>query len=73
MHTATHPIIRAERFELRFQSLFDEGRGLAFECDARGQVDIDKLSERARNNYFYARTVVGREYAVPQVLPRTVH
>ena len=62
-----------ERYELRFQSLFDEGRGLAFDCDAGGQVDLDKLSERARNNYFYARTVIGREYAMPRVEPRIVH
>jgi hypothetical protein len=25
-------------FELRFQSLFHEGRGLAFPCDATGQT-----------------------------------
>ncbi len=25
-------------FELRFESLFNPGRGLAFPCDARGQV-----------------------------------
>jgi hypothetical protein len=59
-----------ERFELRFQSLFDEGRGLAFECDAAGRVSIDSLSERARTNYFYARTVIGREFAMPRVEPR---
>ena len=28
------------RYQLRFQSLFDEGRGYAFPCDARGQVDL---------------------------------
>lgn len=63
----------AERYELRFQSLFDEGRGFAFDCDAGGQVDLDALSERARINYFYARTVIGREFAMPRVEPRMVH
>jgi hypothetical protein len=58
---------RAEGFELRFVSLFDEGRGLAFPCDAAGCVDLDALTERARHNYFYARTVVGREFATPAV------
>lgn len=52
---------------LRFQSLFNEGRGLAFPCDAEGHVDMDALSDRALNNYLYARTVVGREFLTPQV------
>lgn len=61
----------AERggFELRFQSLFHEGRALVFPCDAAGQVKLDALSERARENYLYARVVIGREYAVPAVVP----
>ena len=60
-------------YELRFQSLFHEGRALAFPCDAFGQVDLDSLSERARNNYIYARAVVGRDFAVPAVLPTVLH
>jgi hypothetical protein len=52
---------------LHFQSLFHEGRGYAFPCDAHGHVDIDALTERARNNYFYARTVIGREFATPAI------
>ena len=57
-------------YELRLRFLFNEGRAFAFPCDAQGNVDMDALSERARENYFYARTVVGRELAVPAVLPR---
>ncbi|RYF19077.1 MAG: hypothetical protein EOO30_00605 [Comamonadaceae bacterium] len=53
-------------FRLCFRSLFG-GRGFAFPCDARGNVDLDRLSEQARNNYFYARAMVGRELAVPAV------
>lgn len=60
-------------FELRFQSLFDSGRGYAFPCDPEGQVDLDRLSDRARNNYFYARAMVGRELAVPAVRPSGLH
>ena len=56
-------------FELRFQSLFAEGRGLAFPCDAAGCVNLETLSERARNNYLFARSVIGREYMHPAVLP----
>ena len=54
-------------FVLRFQSLFDTGRAYAFPCDAVGHVDLDGLSERARNNYLYARTVVGRDVSTPRV------
>ena len=61
MNDSTH-------FELRFQSLFDSGRGFAFPCDPKGQVDLDGLSQRARTNYLYARAMVGRELAVPAVL-----
>jgi hypothetical protein len=61
------------QFELRFQSLFDSGRGYAFPCDPTGQVDLDGLSERARNNYFYARAMVGRELAVPALRPSGLH
>jgi hypothetical protein len=56
-------------FELRFQSLFDSGRGYAFPCDRTGHVDLDSLSERARNNYLFARAMVGRELAVPALRP----
>lgn len=61
------------RYELRFQSLFDGGRGLAFPCDADGHVELDALSERARCNYFYARSVIGRDFGVPAVLPALRH
>jgi hypothetical protein len=67
MNTAAMPLM--SHFELRFQSLFNEGRALAFPCDAEGHVDMDALSERARHNYLYARTVVGREFATPAVQP----
>ena len=50
-----------------FVRFFRQGRGYAFPCDANGHVDIDALSDRARSNYFYARTVVGREMSVPAV------
>jgi hypothetical protein len=56
-------------FELRFRSLFQEGRAFAFRCDAHGQIDLDRMSERARDRYLYARALVGREFAQPEVLP----
>ncbi len=60
-------------YELRFQSLFDEGRGYAFPCDAVGRVDLDTLSERARLNYFSARALVGRDFSTPVVQRATLH
>ena len=67
MQTTPEPAPRGTHYELRFQSLFDGGRAYAFSCDEAGQVDIDTLSAQARLNYFYARTVIGREVAVPAV------
>ncbi|MBS0440675.1 MAG: hypothetical protein JSR38_01885 [Proteobacteria bacterium] len=67
MNTSTMPLTALCDYELRFQSLFHEGRALAFPCDSEGHVDLDALSERARGNYLYARAVVGREYATPAV------
>ena len=60
-------------YELRFMSLFDQGRGYAFLCDAAGHVDIDTLSERARIDYFSARTLIGRDFAAPVVSQATLH
>jgi hypothetical protein len=60
-------------FELRFRSLFDEGRGYAFPCDAKGTVDLDSLSERTRNNYMFARSMIGRELAAPVVRTSDLH
>ncbi|HSV79903.1 MAG TPA: hypothetical protein VLK85_11975 [Ramlibacter sp.] len=61
------------QYELRFQSLFDSGRGYAFPCDAKGLVDLNQLSDGARINYLFARAVVGREFAVPAVQPIGMH
>ena len=63
----------SSQFQLCFRSLFHSGRGYAFPCDPKGQVDMDSLSERARNNYFYARAMVGREMNVPAVEAVTLH
>jgi hypothetical protein len=62
-----------QRYALRFQSLFNQGRAMVFPCDSLGQVDLDALSERARENYFYARAVIGFEFAEPAVTPDYSH
>ena len=68
MNATPNPPPPAVHYELRFQSLFDAGRAYAFPCDAAGHVDMDALSETARENYLYARTVIGREFSIPAVL-----
>jgi hypothetical protein len=73
MKSGHTPLQDAAQYELRFQSLFDEGRAFAFPCDARGQVNMDALSERARQNYLYARAVIGREVAMPAVRVSAFH
>ena len=65
---ATVPPVAESGYELRFRSLFNEGRALSCPCDRRGAVHLDDLSDRARANYFYARAVVGREFSVPAVV-----
>lgn len=73
MNTLANNPGRSAGFELRFASLFNEGRGLAFPCDAHGHVDIDRLPHRARSNYFSARTLIGRDYATPVLLAAARH
>jgi hypothetical protein len=69
---ALHECRFEPEFEVRFQSLFDAGRAFTFPCDAAGRVDLDRLSERALQNYFYARAVVGREFSPAAVVPHTL-
>lgn len=73
MNTLQPSQAEGTRFELRFQSLFDEGRAYAFPCDASGRVDIDALSHRLRLNYLFVRTLIGRDFSMPAVQPATLH
>jgi len=68
--TMSHPSTQSSPrscYELLFACLFRPGRGYAFPCDAKGNVAIDDLGERRRDNYFYARAAVGRELFPPMV------
>ena len=56
---------------LVFGGLFPSVRSLTFPCDPAGHVDMDGMSERARDNYLFARTVVGRDYEVPVIVAAT--
>jgi hypothetical protein len=65
--TAGTDVAEVSTFQLHFQSLFHADRDLAFPCDENGQVNLDGLTARSRNNYLYARAMLGREFAWPSV------
>lgn len=73
MSQTTQDTAAAARYEIRFQSLHDSGRGVSFPCDAQGRVGLDDLSERARLAYLRARALVGRDYATPAVQLSDLH
>ena len=61
------------RYELRFQSLFHAGRGLAFPCDRQGEVQWDTMTAGARASFLRAQGSVGREYASPAIQLTDMH
>ncbi len=56
-------------YQLRFTDLFNRGRGFAFPCDAKGDVDLSHLSDHGRYSYVHARATVGTELSLPVVAP----
>jgi hypothetical protein len=67
-HDLQHEPRRAQRdFRDPVPVTLHRSRGLAFPCDASGQVNLDALSDRGRNNYLFARAMVGREFSTPDV------
>ena len=62
----------ATHYQLRYQSLKQKENALVFPCDAQGSVEMNGLSERARNDYLFARAVVGLEFGRPAVVQSDV-
>ena len=58
---------------LRRPHWYATGRALTFPCDAQGHFEMDALTDRARENYLYARAVVGRDYAYPAIQECAAH
>jgi hypothetical protein len=54
-------------FQLAFRPPCNDGRGYAFPCDEEGHVDLNRMSDRVRNDYLYARAMVGRFFCPPAV------
>ena len=55
-------------YYLFFGGLFPSVRSLLFPCDSAGHVEMDALTDRARDNYLFARAVVGCDYRMPVVV-----
>jgi len=73
MNPAARPVQSTPTYALHFRSLFDDGRGFAFPCNERGEVDLAALSPRARANYCAARRAIGRDFGVPAVVQPAWH
>lgn len=52
---------------LHFEPLTAGSAGLDIPCDPCGRVGLDALGEKLRNDYFFARTLIGRLFARPTV------
>lgn len=59
---------------LHFEPLTAGDAGLDVPCDPQGRVGLDALGDQLRNDYFFARTLIGRLFAAPTVrlVPRLV-
>jgi hypothetical protein len=64
---APGPAASETPFVLHFRSLYHAGRDFAFPCDGQGNVDLNEMTDRIRNNYLYARAMIGRELSWPSV------
>lgn len=61
------------QFLLRFDNIRNPGRAMAFPCAPDGTVNLNDLSGTARNNFHYAKAMVGREFARPKVVFDAAH
>ena len=52
---------------LHFEPLTAQAAGLDIPCDPQGRVWLDALGARLRNDYFFARALIGRVFAHPTV------
>jgi hypothetical protein len=55
-----------------YARLLGVGRSFVFPCDAAGNVEVGSLTERARENYLFARSAVGVEMSLPTVRAATL-
>jgi hypothetical protein len=67
LHPGTRPPAARPTHLLHFAPLGAQGVGLDIPCDPHGRVGLDALGEALRNEYFFARALVGRLFAAPTV------
>ncbi|MEW6705995.1 MAG: hypothetical protein AB1430_14215 [Pseudomonadota bacterium] len=67
MDTDSDATDRAQTYELVFVPLH-HGCSFAFPCNEAGVVELNDLTEQARNNYLLARALVGRDFQMPSVV-----
>jgi len=60
-------LAQASHYELHYARLLGVGPSFVFPCDAAGNVEVDSLTERARENYRFAQSAVGVEMSLPTV------
>ena len=60
-------------FEIHYACLAHAHEDLCFPCDCYGHVELDALSPQATENYLFARAMVGRDYALPSIVPHPLH
>lgn len=69
--SATDECDTASPFMGVYQLVYSEIQGarqFAFPCDEAGKVELNALTERARDNYLLARALVGRDFHKPRVV-----
>jgi hypothetical protein len=54
---------------LHFEPLGAQREGLDIPCDPQGRVGLDALGDKLRNDYFFARALIGLLFARPTVKP----
>ena len=67
----TDPIEGSPRSAALYTLVYSPIRGggcFAFPCDEAGTVEMNTLSDRARDNYLLARALVGRDFHSPTVV-----
>lgn len=52
---------------LHFEPLTAQVASMEFPCDPHGLVRLDSWTPRLRNEYFFARALMGRHFAPPTV------
>jgi len=62
---STAHMCAARHVEVRFEACAGPGSTFAFPCDELGHVDLDALPVRDRNDYLFARAMVGKNFFPP--------